>query len=165
MRMARDLSIQRVFAMDVSFRAIEAARRSLTRLPARVAERVEITQGSLLYRDDRLRGFDAAALIEVIEHIEPDRLRWLEDSVFGYARPGTVVLTTPNVEYNVRFETLPAGQSRHHDHRFEWTRAEFRSWCERVAAEHGYRAQISPVGPVDPDVGAPSQMAVFERWT
>jgi hypothetical protein len=100
-------------------------------------------------------------LMEVIEHVDPERLDALERAVFGYAAPGTVIVTTPNAEYNVRFETLPAGVMRHRDHRFEWTRAQLRSWAERVASGHGYAVSYLPVGDEDPEVGPPTQMAVF----
>jgi hypothetical protein len=83
--------------------------------------------------------------------------------VFGSARPQTVIVTTPNVEYNVRWETLPAGHVRHGDHRFEWTRDEFRTWAEGVAGRDGYGVEFVPVGPDDPEVGPPTQMAVFTR--
>ena len=58
---------------------------------------------------------------------------------------------------------LAPGALRHRDHRFEWTRAELRAWAERVAAEHGYRVSFAPIGPDDPEVGPPTQMAVFLR--
>lgn len=163
-RLLGEASVNRVLGMDVSFRSVEAVQAQLARLPARVRARGEAVQGSLLYQDDRLTGYDAAALVEVIEHIEPDRLHWLEHAVFGHARPRTVVVTTPNVEYNIRFETLPAGQRRHGDHRFEWTRAEFAAWTARVGEAHSYHVRHLPIGPDDADVGPPSQMAVFERW-
>jgi len=110
-----------------------------------------------------IAGFDAAVLMEVVEHIDPPRLAALGRVVFGHARPGTVVMTTPNVEYNVRYPGLPAGSMRHRDHRFEWTRAQFRSWADAVAAEHGYTVRYLPVGPDDPEVGPPTQLAVFTR--
>src|SRR5690606_17940054 len=106
--------------------------------------------------------FDAAALVEVIEHLDPPRLRAMERAVFEFARPRTVVITTPNREYNSVWESLPAGKFRHRDHRFEWTRTEFRAWAERVADEHGYAARFAPVGPEDPARGSPTQMAVLE---
>ncbi len=81
--------------------------------------------------------------------------------MFGVARPRTVLVTTPNVEYNVRWDTLPAGHVRHGDHRFEWTRAEFREWAGAVARRHGYGVEFVPVGPDDPEVGPPTQLAVF----
>jgi 3' terminal RNA ribose 2'-O-methyltransferase Hen1 len=156
---------ERIGAMDVSYRAVETARDvlRLDRLAPAQAQRFTLFHGSLLYRDERLHGYDAAAVVEVIEHLDPARLAAFERVVFANARPGVVVLTTPNVEYNVRFPTLTAGALRHADHRFEWTRAEFAAWCARVAAENGYSVTIAPVGPEDADVGAPSQLAVFTR--
>jgi len=102
-------------------------------------------------------------LMEVIEHLEISRLPALERAVFEFARPTHVVVTTPNAEYNVRFEDLPAGKLRHRDHRFEWTRAEFAEWTARVAERFGYTVRHLPIGPEDPDVGAATQMAVFDR--
>ncbi|WP_211123255.1 3' terminal RNA ribose 2'-O-methyltransferase Hen1 [Streptomyces yatensis] len=123
--------------------------------------RLKLTQGALTYTDSRLAGYDAAVLSEVIEHVDPPRLPALEHAVFGAARPKAVVVTTPNVEYNVRWETLPAGRMRHGDHRFEWTREEFRAWAEQVAERHGYAVEFRPVGPEDPEVGPPTQLALF----
>ena len=120
-------------------------------------------QGALTYRDDRLAGFDAAVLMEVIEHVEPGRLPALERAVFEFAHPSHVIVTTPNAEYNVRFEDLPAGHYRHRDHRFEWTRAEFAAWADRVAERFGYAVRHLPIGPDDPEVGSPTQIAVFDR--
>ena len=111
----------------------------------------------------RLAGFDAACLVEVIEHVDLPRLAALERAVFEFARPRLVVVTTPNVEYNVRFEGLSPGRLRHQDHRFEWTRAEFREWARRVAEQNGYRVRFSDVGDVDEAVGAPTQLGVFSR--
>ncbi|TDC34713.1 3' terminal RNA ribose 2'-O-methyltransferase Hen1 [Micromonospora sp. KC213] len=154
-----------IVGTDVSAQALAVAARRLRldRLPERQRDRVRLWQSALTYRDDRLRGWDAAVLMEVIEHLDPPRLPALEDAVFGHARPGTVVLTTPNVEYNVRYEGLGAGRFRHPDHRFEWTRAEFADWVEGVAARYGYAATISGIGDDDPEVGAPTQLAVLTR--
>jgi 3' terminal RNA ribose 2'-O-methyltransferase Hen1 len=154
-----------VVGVDVAHRALEVARDRLRveRLPDRQRERLQLLHGSLTYRDRRLEGFDAAAVVEVVEHLDPPRLATFERVLFEFARPGTVVLTTPNVEYNVKFETLPAGRLRHRDHRFEWTRAEFRAWAERVAGRFGYAVRFLPVGPEDPALGPPTQMAVFRR--
>jgi 3' terminal RNA ribose 2'-O-methyltransferase Hen1 len=151
--------------MDVSAAALAVAGRRLhlDTMTPRQRERVELLQGSLTYRDRRLEGYDAAVLMEVVEHLDPDRLGALERSVFGSARPATVILTTPNVEYNVRFEGLAAGSLRHRDHRFEWTREELRAWAGGVAGRTGYEVRFLPVGQDDPDVGAPTQMAVFSR--
>ena len=160
-----DRAIERVVAVDVSARTLESAGRRLRldRMTETQRSRLRLFQSSLTYRDERLRGLDAAVLMEVIEHLDPPRLDALERCVFGDARAGTVIITTPNVEYNVRFETLPTGAPRHRDHRFEWTRAEFRDWAERVAAAYRYEVRFLPVGEEDPEVGPPSQMAILRR--
>jgi 3' terminal RNA ribose 2'-O-methyltransferase Hen1 len=162
-RLVRD-GYPEVVGTDVSVRSLEqAARRlKLEMLSDDQRERIKLLHSPLTYRDKRLAGYDAAALVEVIEHLDRPRLAAAEQNVFGSARPGTVVVTTPNVEYNVRWETL-AGERRHPDHRFEWTRAEFAGWAQGVAERHGYAVRFLPVGPEDDEVGAPTQMAVFER--
>ncbi|MEW2551579.1 3' terminal RNA ribose 2'-O-methyltransferase Hen1 [Streptomyces zhihengii] len=160
----KDVRFTEIVGVDVSVRALTVAGRRLRldRLGERQASRVTLMQGSLTYTDKRLAGYDAAVLSEVIEHLDLPRLPALEYAVFGAARPRTVLVTTPNVEYNVRWETLPAGHARHGDHRFEWTREEFRAWARSVAGRHGYTVRFVPVGPDDPEVGPPTQMAVFE---
>jgi 3' terminal RNA ribose 2'-O-methyltransferase Hen1 len=157
--------VQHVTAVDVSARALQLAARNLRldRMPDRQRERLDIFQTALTYRDDRLAGLDAAVLMEVIEHVDPERLPALERVVFGFAAPATVIVTTPNAEYNPYFETLPAGPLRHRDHRFEWTRSEFRAWARHVADVHGYRARFLPVGPEHPGAGPPTQLAVFTK--
>ena len=160
-----DQRFEKIAGMDVSYRALERAgqRLHLDRLPPRQRERITLLHGALTYRDRRLEGYDAAALVEVIEHLDPPRLAAFERVLFEFARPETVVLTTPNIEYNVRFETMPAGRLRHKDHRFEWTRAELQAWAQGVAARHRYTVEFRSVGPEDPEVGAPSQLALFTR--
>jgi len=160
-----DAHIEHVTAVDVSARALQLAARhlKLDQMPDNKRQRLTIFQSSLTYRDDRLAGLDAVVLMEVIEHLDPERIPALERVVFGYAAPAAVVVTTPNAEYNVRFATLPAGTMRHRDHRFEWTRDEFRSWAQGVAGNHGYQVRFLPVGPEHPDTGPPTQLAVFER--
>ncbi|MFD5480773.1 3' terminal RNA ribose 2'-O-methyltransferase Hen1 [Streptomyces hawaiiensis] len=163
----KDPAFTEIVGVDVSMRALTIASRrlKLDRMGERQASRVELFQGSLTYTDVRLKGYDAAVLSEVIEHLDLPRLPALEYAVFGSARPRTVLVTTPNVEYNVRWESLPAGHVRHGDHRFEWTRAQFRAWAESVAGRHGYGVEFVPVGPDDPEVGPPTQMAVFTMTT
>ncbi|PWI14938.1 3' terminal RNA ribose 2'-O-methyltransferase Hen1 [Streptomyces sp. Act143] len=163
----KDVRFTEIVGVDVSMRALTIASRrlKLDRMGERQASRVKLVQGSLAYTDKRLKGYDAAVLSEVIEHLDLPRLPALEYAVFGAARPRTVLVTTPNVEYNVRWESLPAGHVRHGDHRFEWTRAEFRTWAGTVAERHGYDVEFVPVGPDDPEVGPPTQMAVFEIRT
>ena len=156
---------ERIAGMDVSFRALEIAgeRLGLERLPAAKRQRLELFQGSLTYRDDRLSGYDAACAVEVIEHIDPPRLPAFERVLFEFARPSTVIATTPNAEYNSRFESLPAGRFRHRDHRFEWTRQQFRDWAQSAAGRFGYSVRFLPVGEEDEELGPPTQMAVFSR--
>ncbi len=125
--------------------------------------RVELAQTALTYRDRRLRGFDAAVAMEVVEHLDAGRLGAFERALFAYAQPMTVIVTTPNIDYNVFFEGLAPGALRHRDHRFEWTRTAFADWAGTVAARHGYRVEIAGIGPVDAELGSPTQMAVFRR--
>jgi 3' terminal RNA ribose 2'-O-methyltransferase Hen1 len=162
-RLLEDRQFDQVVGMDVSHRSLEIAadRLRLDRLPPKQRERVTLVHGSLTYRDPRLGGYDAAAVVEVIEHLDPPRLAAFERVLFEFAKPRTVVVTTPNVEYNVRFPSLPAGRFRHKDHRFEWTRDQFRAWADEVAQRFGYLVRFLPVGPEDPEVGPPTQMAVF----
>ncbi len=161
----RHRDFEEIVGVDVSHRALEIAAEKLhlDRLPPQQRQRVQLLHGSLTYADRRLTGYDAAAVVEVIEHLDPPRLSAFERVLFECTRPGTVVLTTPNAEYNVRFATLPAGKFRHRDHRFEWTRAEFRAWAVRVGERFGYTVAFLPVGPDDPEVGPPTQMGVFKR--
>ena len=159
-----DPAYRRILGVDVSHRSLEIAARRLRleQLPDRARERLTLRQSALTYRDATLTGFDAAVLMEVIEHVDPTRLNALERSVFGSTQPRAVVVTTPNVEYNVRFE-LADGATRHPDHRFEWTRAQFQHWADQVATTHGYDVRFEPVGPHDVDLGSPTQMAIFTR--
>ena len=159
----QDPSFAEIVGVDVSHRALQIAheRMRLERLPTRQRDRIKLIHGSLTYRDKRLSGFDAASVVEVIEHLDQPRLAAFERVLFEFARPNSIVLTTPNVEYNVRFETLPAGSFRHKDHRFEWTRAQFSEWAQLMAEKYGYGVRFLPVGPEDSEVGAPTQMAVF----
>lgn len=156
---------EEILAMDVSVRSLEIAVRRLRyeRMPERQRARLKLIHGSLIYRDERLAGYDAAAIVEVIEHLDLSRLRAFERTVFEFARPTTVVITTPNSEYNVKWETLPGGEFRHSDHRFEWTRAQFQDWARSIAGRSGYEVRFLPIGPEDPEVGSPTQMGLFEK--
>ena len=161
----KDKQFVEIVGLDVSIRSLENARDRLKvdRMSEAQAARRKLVHGSLIYRDRRLEGFDAAAVVEVVEHLDPPRLSAFERVVFEFARPGTVVLTTPNREYNVTWENVGAERLRHPDHRFEWTRQEFRAWAEDVAGRYGYGVRFLPVGPVDEALGPPTQMGVFER--
>lgn len=161
--MLEDRHFNQITGMDVSHRSLEKAQKRLRfdQMAPMVKERIQLIQGSLVYRDKRLEGYDAACLIEVVEHLDPARLSSLERVVFEFAKPKAVLVTTPNKEYNAKFDRLPAGKLRHKDHRFEWSRQEFQSWAEGVARRHRYAVDLKPVGPEDPSMGAPTQMAVF----
>jgi 3' terminal RNA ribose 2'-O-methyltransferase Hen1 len=164
-RLLADSSFEQVVGVDASMAVLTRAkeRLGLDRLPEAQRARLQLLHSSLTYRDSRLGGFDGAAVVEVVEHLDPERLVAFERSVFEFASPRVVVLTTPNAEYNTRFRSLPAGHFRHADHRFEWNRKDFRSWSEAVAARFGYQVTFEGVGPDDPDAGTPTQMAVFQR--
>ncbi|MFL5245051.1 MAG: 3' terminal RNA ribose 2'-O-methyltransferase Hen1 [Gemmataceae bacterium] len=160
----RDKQFDEIVGLDVSIRTLETAQRRLKvdRLPTIQANRLKLIHGSLMYRDKRLEGFDAAAVVEVIEHLDPPRLSAFERVLFEFARPKTVVLTTPNREFNVTWETLPAGNFRHPDHRFEWTRQEFQDWAQAIGERFGYAVRFLTVGPEHARYGPPTQMGVFE---
>jgi 3' terminal RNA ribose 2'-O-methyltransferase Hen1 len=161
----KDKAFTEIVGMDVSHQALEIAAQKLRleNMPTKQKERIRLIHGSLTYRDKRLSGYDAATVVEVIEHQDPPRLAAIERVLFEFARPQTVVVTTPNVEYNVKFETLPAGKMRHKDHRFEWTRPEFQSWANTMAERFGYSVRYLPIGPEDPIMGSPTQMGIFTR--
>jgi 3' terminal RNA ribose 2'-O-methyltransferase Hen1 len=162
-RLLREPHFQRFAGTDVSARAIIAAQQRLkpARLPRAQQDRLNLFTAALTYADERFHGYDTAVLMEVIEHVDVPRLPAVERVVFGDAAPRIVIVTTPNAEYNVRYEGLTG--FRHPDHRFEWTRAEFQEWTDRVADSYGYRVRHVPVGDDDPEVGAPTQMGVFTR--
>jgi 3' terminal RNA ribose 2'-O-methyltransferase Hen1 len=164
-RILDDRDFEEVVGLDVSYRVLEKAsdRLKVEQMPEMKKKRLKLIQGSLTYRDQRVTGYDAATCIEVIEHLDPPRLSAFERMIFEFAKPPRVILTTPNIEYNSKFEFLPAGQFRHRDHRFEWTRREFQEWANSVCSRFGYSVRFLPIGDEDPEVGAPTQMAVFSR--
>ncbi len=163
--LAKDPFFDKIGGMDVSYRSLEYAQQKLERLFLSTAQlaKVDLFQGSLTYRDRRLENYDAATLIEVIEHLDESRLAALERVVFEFAHPNLVLITTPNSEYNIKFENLPIGKFRHADHRFEWTRVEFQTWATGIAKRFDYTVIFDDIGSIDPMVGAPTQMAIFER--
>jgi 3' terminal RNA ribose 2'-O-methyltransferase Hen1 len=163
--MLKEKQFTQIVGLDVSIRSLEIAQRrlKLERLPSVQAERVQLMHGSLMYRDRRLAGFDAASVVEVVEHLDPPRLWAFERVLFEFAKPQTVVLTTPNREFNVTWENVGAERFRHPDHRFEWTRQEFRDWAHGIASRFGYTVRFLGVGPQDEKLGTPTQMGVFSR--
>ena len=151
----------KILGLEVSHHALSRAHKRLDQPIQR--NRIELIHGSLFYRDTRLDGYDAAVLLEVVEHLDPSRLPVFERVVFEYAQPNTIIITTPNADFNVRWASLPAGQFRHPDHRFEWSRKQFQHWTQGVEKKFNYHTTIKPIGPVDPEVGPPTQMAVFNK--
>ena len=162
-RLIAEPRFDRILGLDVSAPLLARTADRLHLDRGGVGDRVSLIQGSLTLKDDRLEGFDAAVLCEVIEHVDPHRLDAVAACVFGCARPRVVVLTTPNREFNAVWQTLPASERRHADHRFEWDRPEFAAWTDEVADRHGYRVQRSGVGEERAEFGPPSQLAVFTR--
>ncbi len=161
----RERQFSQIAGMDVSYRELTRAKEKLywEEMAPKQKERINLFQGALTYRDKRLEGYDAAAMVEVVEHLHQSRLPSFERVVFEFAKPQTIVLTTPNSEYNVLFENMEAGHMRHIDHKFEWTREQFETWAQGVAERNGYTVECLPVGDVREKVGAPSQMGVFTR--
>ena len=164
-RLVRERWVDSLIGVDAAARDLEWAskRLKLHEAGGPPEGRVTLLHGSVTYRDRRWEGVDAATLIEVIEHLDEDRLPALEKVVFGAARPATIVVTTPNSEHNARFPNLATGAFRHPDHRFEWTRGQFRTWAGRIEEAYGYRAEFGDIGAVDDVLGPPTQMVVFTR--
>jgi len=164
-RLMAERQFQEILGVDIGIRSLEIAARRLRldTLNERQRARIKLIQGALTYRDTRIERFDAVALVEVIEHIDPERLPSVERVLFEFAKPSVAVVTTPNREYNAKFEGLPLGTLRHADHRFEWTRAEFEAWANAAANRFGYTVRFAPIGELDAELGAPTQMAIFER--
>jgi 3' terminal RNA ribose 2'-O-methyltransferase Hen1 len=158
----KEPTFQSILGMDVTYRSLEIAQeRVLDKLPTHQKGRLQLIQGSLNYRDARIAGYDAATVIEVIEHMELDRLKAFERVLFEFAQPRIAIVTTPNIEYNVKFENLPAGKLRHPDHRFEWTRSEFQTWAQAISNKYKYHVEFGSIGEIDAEVGSPTQMAIF----
>ena len=163
--LAKDNFFEQITGVDVSYRSLETAQKRLDQLllGSKQRERIQLMQGALTYRDRRFNSYEGATLIEVIEHLDLPRLAALERTVFEFARPKVAIVTTPNVEYNVKFPALANGSLRHKDHRFEWTRQEFQTWANRVGQAFGYNVRFEGIGSNNPIIGSPTQMAIFEQ--
>ncbi|MBF2066156.1 MAG: 3' terminal RNA ribose 2'-O-methyltransferase Hen1 [Calothrix sp. C42_A2020_038] len=161
----KDTFFEKITGVDVSYRALTIAKERIDKmsLARNQWDKIQLFQSALTYQDKRFKGYDALTLVEVIEHLDLSRLSSLSRVVFEFTHPKTVIVTTPNIEYNVKFQTLPAGKFRHQDHRFEWTREEFQTWANQVAQRFGYTVQFQPIGDNDPQVGAPTQMSIFKQ--
>jgi 3' terminal RNA ribose 2'-O-methyltransferase Hen1 len=149
--------------MDVSYHELLKAKEKLyfDEMSPRQKERIQLFQSSLTYRDKRLKGYDAVALVEVIEHIDLSRLPSFERVLFEFAKPKTIVLSTPNKEYNSIWEKMNPNSFRHDDHRFEWNREEFLTWVTKVAKKYNYEFEIQSIGDDIEPLGSPTQVAVF----
>lgn len=154
---------EQVLGMDISYKSLQIAKDKLKidRLAPKQQQRIQLIQGSLNYKDKRIAGFEGAALVEVIEHLDEPRLTSLEKVVFEFARPQFLVVTTPNAEYNIKFANHEEGKMRHADHRFEWTRKQFEDWGNSITNRYKYDVRFKPIGEADDEVGALSQMAAF----
>ncbi len=152
--------IRKIVGIDLSRDALLSLRNRLDTLSAHSVAEVELLHTSMTEAGDTLRGYDCAILLETIEHIDPGLLSVLERSVFGTMQPATVIITTPNADYNALLG-LPPGSFRHPDHRFEWGRPKFRRWAQGVAIRNGYRVKWSDLGGQDPVHGGASQMSIF----
>ncbi len=159
----RESQIKKITAADVSVSVLEKAKQKLNydNMPPYLKNKLTLIQASLMYKDERFSGFDTACVIEVIEHMDLQRIPFFEKVLFGSAKPKTVILTTPNKEYNDNYPTLENGTLRHKDHRFEWTREEFRNWCRHICKEFGYAVKYQNIGDTDEKCGSPTQMGVF----
>jgi 3' terminal RNA ribose 2'-O-methyltransferase Hen1 len=159
----KNREFKKIVGMDVSIRSLEIAAKRLRmdQMAPRQKERIELIHGSLMYKDQRFSGFDVATVIEVIEHLDAPRLAAFERVLFEFAQPRVIVVTTPNIEYNLLFENLTVGKLRHGDHRFEWTRKEFQAWADKIAQRFHYQVCYQAVGNEDASHGAPSQMGIF----
>lgn len=161
----KDSFFEQIAGVDAQYRSLEIARERIDRLhlPRNQWDKIQIFQSALTYQDKRFQNYDASTVIEVIEHLDLPRLSALEKVIFQFSQPKIVIVTTPNIEYNTKFENLPAGKLRHRDHRFEWTRKEFQTWANTVAQNFGYTVNFAPIGDEDPELGSPTQMGIFTK--
>lgn len=156
-----DPQFEKILALDASLTALQVVREEVLGT-SNPTDRVRLIHGSWTENHRECNGYQAAALVETIEHLDPRELSRMEQTVFAGYDLDTIVLTTPNGEYN-EVLGLPPGTFRDPDHHFEWPRARFRKWCRGIAARHGYQLRFSQIGDEDPDHGAPTQMVVFHR--
>ena len=164
-RLLQNKSIQTITGVDVAHRelGIASKRLKLDHLPFHQQDKVKLVQGSLIYRDKRFQDYDAATVIKVIEHLDLNRLAALARVLFEFAQPKLVIVTTPNIKYNVRFKSLPVGKLRHRDRRFEWTRQEFQNWANNVAERFNYQVNFEGISKLDAKVGTPTRMAILTK--
>lgn len=159
-RLMAEPQIERIVGVDLCRRSLGRLRARLEALEGGGTAQVDLIQGSMTDGGEALTGFDCATLVEAIEHIDPERLSVVERAVFVKMRPATVVITTPNAEYNPLLG-VPSHRFRHPEHRFEWDRTKFERWARGVATRNGYAVSCHDIGGCHPALGGASQMAVF----
>jgi len=158
-RLAREEGIARLVGVDIRATALERLRGRLRSEDLRCG-RIDLRLASVVDHDPGLAGFDCALLVEVIEHVRPDRLSQVERTVFATMRPRLAVVTTPNADFNALLG-VPSERMRHPGHRFEWSRQRFGAWARSVAGRTGYRVETRDIAGCHPELGGASQMAIF----
>ncbi len=151
---------EQIVGLDISREALAACTRNLAQAGLDAGERVRILNDTFAEPNPDFAGFDAAVLLETIEHIPPDHLSKVERAVFRSFRPGLVLITTPNQDCN-ELLGVPAHRLRHPGHEFEWSREKFEAWATGVASRNGYGVSFAGIGLSHPVLGSPSQMALF----
>jgi len=164
LRLAALPGVEQLVGLDISAEALARLRTRLAQAPVAATVGVVLRQASMTDPAPDLAGFDCALLVETIEHLGPADLARLEPALFGQMRPLRAIVTTPNAEFNDLLG-VPRNRFRHPGHRFEWTRAQFRGWADRLAGAGGYDVACHDIGGKHPDLGGASQMAVFHRRT
>ncbi|KAK4795886.1 hypothetical protein SAY86_028212 [Trapa natans] len=174
--------LEKIVGVDISVKSLIRAAKVLHSKLSKDSSTIKsavLYDGSIIELDSRLCGFDMGTCLEVIEHMQEEQAHLFGDIVLGSFRPKTLIVSTPNYEYNVilRGSSAPnqeedadeksqaGGQSfkfRNHDHKFEWTRRQFESWASKLATKHNYMVEFSGVGGShDIEPGFASQIAVF----
>ena len=138
-RLTEEPQFEQILGMDRSAEALTAARQNL--VGGQAEQRVQLIHGSWTEPHQSCHGYQAAALVETIEHLDPRDLSRMENTIFRDYQLQTIVLTTPNGDYNPLLGLGP-NDKRDPDHRFEWSRLKFRKWCRGVAKRHGYAVRF-----------------------
>ncbi len=159
-RLLADPQFECVTGLEDSGVSLRQARAVLEDFLNEDPPRVKLIRGSYAERNPALIGYEAAAMVETIEHVRPEQLSKVELAVFGDYRPGCLFMTTPNREYNPLFDLAP-GEFREEDHKFEWDRVKFQRWARGVADRNGYDVRFGGIGEFVPDFGHPTQTAFF----
>jgi 3' terminal RNA ribose 2'-O-methyltransferase Hen1 len=160
LRLAQETQFKEIVGADISMETLALARDRLVGYFGLGYERVQLFHASFTEENETLKGFDAAVLVETIEHIPPHKLSAIEYAVFACYQPRQVIVTTPNQDYNTLYGLGP-GSLRHREHYFEWPRLKFRQWAKGIAERNGYVVTFGEIGEPDPILGSPTQVAIF----